>query len=169
MAARSTNGYSSNGINNYMPLAGILLSLFISLGSAFWTVANPRDDIKSIKADSEYRLENLRREVQANYMTIAEYREYRDRKDKDTERLDRSIQTIQSDLVSRSEHKQHWDEQNDKVNALRDQLIQLQKDFGGSWNIGKQLDLIQREIDEMRTAGGLPPARRTATPTGGTQ
>ena len=144
VAAR--NGYSNGNGAQFMPW----IAVGVSVISAFWTVANPRDDIKSLKADNEYRITELRREVQGNYLTIAEHKEFVKGMEKTNDRLDMTIRTLQADQVPRSEHKQHWDEQADKVNALRDQLIALAHDFAGGWNIGKQLDLIQREIDELR-------------------
>jgi len=46
---------------------------------------------------------------------------------------------------------------------LRDQVDALLKEVNGSWDIGKQLDNLQREIDDMRNYRGLPPRPGVAT------
>jgi DNA repair exonuclease SbcCD ATPase subunit len=137
-----TNG-NGNGYDKLLPLASIILALI----GLFWSVANPRDDIKEIKQELQAEIDQLGREK----LTLAEHREYVMRKDKDTDRIDGEISTIRADLVPRAEHEQHWREQLDQLNVLRDQVSGLLKEVNGSWDIGKQLDNLQKEIDDLRS------------------
>ncbi len=134
-----TNG---NGYGKLLPLAAIILALI----GLFWSVANPRDDIKEIKQELQAEIDKLGRDK----MTLAEQHEYALRKDKDTDRIDGEINSIRAGLVPRSEHEQHWREQLDAINVLRDQVGGLLKEVNGSWDIGKQLENLQKEIDDMR-------------------
>src|SRR5262249_3890983 len=137
-----------------VPWVAVILSLF----SAFWSVANPRDDIKALKNEFQGQISELRHDAGTAYLTIAEFREYMIRKDKDTDRTEVALRSIQSEVVPRPEHQQHWNEQADRIAGLRDQLSDLRKEVQGSWNIGKQLDSLQKQIDERRNM------RAAATP-----
>ena len=80
-----TNG---NGYDKLLPLAAIILALI----GLFWSVANPRDDIKEIKQELQAEIDKLGRDK----LTIAENREYALRKDKDTDRIDGEINSIRA-------------------------------------------------------------------------
>ncbi len=147
-----TNG---NGYDKLLPLSAIILALI----GLFWSVANPRDDIKQIKQELQAEIDQLNRDK----FTNAEHIEYALRMDKDTDRIDGNINTIRADLVPRAEHEQHWSEQSVRINVLRDQLDALLKEVNGSWDIGKQLDNLQREIDDMRNFRGMAPKPGAAT------
>jgi hypothetical protein len=134
-----TNG---NGYDKLLPLASIILALI----GLFWSVANPRDDIKQIKQELQAEIDQLSREK----LTLAEHHEYALRKDKDTDRIDNEINALRAGLVPRSEHEQHWAEQNDRFSTLRDQIVELRKQINGSWDVGKQLDNLQKEIEDLR-------------------
>ncbi len=149
-----TNG-NGGGYDKFLPVGSIILALI----GLFWSVANPRDDIKGIKQELQSEINQLSRDK----YTVAEHVEYALRKDKDTNRLDGEINTIRADMVPRAEHQQHWSEQSDRINVLRDRLDALLKEVNGSWDVGKQLDNLQREIDDMRNIRGLPPKPGVAT------
>jgi vacuolar-type H+-ATPase subunit I/STV1 len=149
-----TNG-NGNGYDKLLPLASIILALI----GLFWSVANPRDDIKQIKQELQAEIDQLSRDK----LTLAEHHEYSLRKDKDTDRIEGEISTIRAELVPRAEHEQHWNEQLDRVNVLRDQVSVLLKQINGSWDIGKQLDNLQKEIDDMRNYHAATPKLGVAT------
>src|SRR4029077_7096723 len=72
-------------------------------------------------------------------------------KSKDTtDRLQIEIDHITSDMVTRNEHKQHWDEQNERVTGVREQVIELRRDITGSANIGKQFETLQSQMKADR-------------------
>jgi hypothetical protein len=149
-----TNG-NGNGYDKLLPLASIILALI----GLFWSVANPRDDIKLIKQELQAEIDQLGRDK----LTLAEHHEYVVRKDRDTDRIEGEITTIQAQLVPRAEHEQHWREQLDRINVLRDQVVGLLKEVNGSWDVGKQLDNLQREIDDMRNYHVAAPRPGVAT------
>jgi hypothetical protein len=146
---------NGNGNGKLLPIASIALALI----GLFWSIANPRDDIKQIKQELQAELDQLAREK----LPIAEHREYALRNDKDTDRIDGDVNTIRAGLVPRSEHEQHWTEQNDQFSTLRDQIVELRKQVNGSWDVGKQLDNLQKEIDDLRNHRVAAPAQGAAT------
>jgi hypothetical protein len=133
---------NGNGYDKFLPIGSIILALF----GLFWSVANPRDDIKSIKQELQAEIDQLSRDK----LTLAEHHEYVTRMDKETDRLDGEINTMRAGVVPREEHVQHWKEQDDRLDTLRDQITALTKEVNGSWDVGKQLDNLQREIDVLR-------------------
>jgi uncharacterized protein YhaN len=151
-----TNGNGNgNGYDKLLPIASIILALI----GLFWSVANPRDDIKQIKQELQSEIDQLSREK----LTLAEHHEYVTRKDKDTDRLDGEINTMRAQVVPREEHVQHWKEQDDRFDTLRDQVAALTKEVNGSWDVGKQLDNLQREIDILRDHAVAAPRPGVAT------
>ncbi len=150
-----TNGNGNgNGYDKLLPLASIILALI----GLFWSVANPRDDIKQIKQELQAEIDQLGRDK----LTLAEHHEYVTRNDKDTDRIDSEISLMRAGVVPRAEHEQHWAEQNERFNTLRDQLGELRKQVNGSWDVGKQLENLQKEIDDMRNRI-VPPRLGVAT------
>lgn len=157
----------SSGSNKDQMVSWIAVG--IAIFSAFWAVANPRDDIKQLKADEQNALTDFRHEVAGTYETLMQHAEFAKRKDGDTDRMEKQIVAIQADLVSRSEHQQHWAEQSEKVAVLRDQVNELYKELNGSANIGKVLDNIQTRVNTLsdiliglQSASRRPPTSATA-------
>jgi hypothetical protein len=146
---------SQNGYDKFLPIGSIILALF----GLFWSVANPRDDIKSIKQELQAEIDQLSRDK----LTLAEHHEYVTRMDKETDRLDGEINTMRVGVVPREEHAQHWKEQDARFDALRDQVTALTKEVNGSWDVGKQLDNLQREIDVLRDHPVANPKQGVAT------
>src|SRR5208282_6024955 len=141
-SAKTNGNGNGGGYDKFLPVGSIILALV----GLFWSVANPRDDIKGIKQELQAEIDQLNRDK----YTVAEHIEYGLRKDRDTDRLEGEINTIRARLVPREEHEQHWREELDRTNVLRDQVGGLLKEVNGSWDIGKQLDNLQKEIDDMR-------------------
>lgn len=73
------------------------------------------------------------------------------------------IRTIQNDMVTRSEHKTHWDEIAERQTALSNRLNELQHEFGSNFTMGDQLKSLQKQIDDMRMAA-INASRSTAHP-----
>lgn len=143
MAGRNGNGANSTQIVPWVAVA-------MSLGAAFWTVANPRDDIKQLKQDEQYSIQELRKEVAASFETLAQHNEYSKRIDGVDQSLSMRTAALEAGLVPRSEHAQHWSEENEKINELRNSLQELRNQWIGTWNVGKQLDSIEKELSELR-------------------
>jgi len=149
-----TNG-NGNGYGKFLPVGSIILALT----GLFWSVANPRDDIKQIKQELQAEIDQLNRDR----LTLAEQHEYALREDRDTDRVEGELTAMRAKFAPREELDQHWRAQLDWTNVLRDQVSALLKEVNGSWDIGKQLDNLQNEIDDMRNYRGLPPRPGVAT------
>jgi len=85
----------------------------------FWSVANPRDDIKGIKQELQAEIDQLGRDK----LTLAEHREYALRKDRDTDRVEGEITAMRAKFVPREELDQHWSDQADRTRADSDQPV----------------------------------------------
>ena len=158
--AKANGNGNGNGYDKFLPVASIALALI----GLFWSVANPRDDIKQIKQELQAALDQVNREKQAQIdqlnrdkLSLAEHHEYAMRKDRDTDRIDGEMTLLRAGLVPRDEHEQHWKEQTDRFNALREQVTALTKEVNGSWDVGKQLETLQREIDALRDHAAAAP------------
>jgi chromosome segregation ATPase len=154
MPPRNGNGNGSTNVNNgLVSWAAVILAIF----SAFWAVANPRDDIKTLKSDEQTQLTDFRHEVAATYTALVEHREFAKRLEEDVVKLQIQITELRKDQVSRSEHQQHWSDQTERINAVNAALGELRSQFVGSYNIGKQLDSLQKQLDQMRDAMTIKP------------
>jgi len=149
-----TNGKAaSSNIISYFAIG-------VSIVVAFWSVANPRDDIKSLRLEAQEQQRQLKGDLQAEINSIVkdtkfvlskdEHREFVLRMDRDISRLEFQVNDIRNKQVSREEHTQHWNEIDDKHNSLRQQVYDLRKDFVGTYTVGDQIKNIQKQIDDMR-------------------
>lgn len=120
---------------NIVPWVAVVLSL----GSAFWAVANPRDDIKTLKAEmredlrhseelAEKQIEMLKHAL-ADRETLAQHIEFANRMLDQANTFKEDIRSIRSDLVPRTEHQQHWNEVNDRISTVRDSINDVRKDL----------------------------------------
>lgn len=154
MSAAATNGNGSGkGLQYVMP--GIAIAM--SLAAAFWTIANPRDDIKqehaaieALRATFKTDLDAMRIRFEDKYLPLSVHTEYSARIDKDTLRLEQLYIGLRGEVVPRAEHMQHWVEADKSVSYLRENVVELRKDISGSYNIGKQLDNLQDQIKAMQ-------------------
>lgn len=152
MSAPAPNG---NGKSSQAVLPWIAVAL--SVGAAFWSIANPRDDIKqehaaieALRATFKTDIDALRIRFEDKYLPLSVHAEYSARIDKDTQRLEQLYVLLRADVVPRTEHTQHWAEADKSVSYLRDNVVELRKDISGSYNIGKQLDNLQDQIKAMQ-------------------
>jgi hypothetical protein len=139
----------------------------VSIVVAFWSVANPRDDIKSMRIEAQEQLRQVKGDFQADLNNITkdmkllltkdEHREFVLRTDKDIARIDAQTNDLRNRQVSREEHIQHWGEIDDKHNSLRQQVYELRKDFVGTYTVGDQIKNIQKQIDDIRGKKAVPP------------
>lgn len=150
-------------------LAGF--STLMSLGFAFYTLANPKGDVLLIRQESR---EDLHREVSrldseilrfkdlsaAKFLTLAEHKEFVQRADKTGDNLREEINRIRSDQVTRSEHIQHWGEIASRIDAVRDlnnqlrrenqdSMSDIRKELGGQYTLGDQLKNLQDQIKNL--------------------
>lgn len=75
--------------------------------------------------------------------------------------FDDRIKTINTGLVSRSEHESHWAEFTARLNQLSDRLTEVQKEFSGNFTLGDVVKELQRQISELRMSPSPTPATRT--------
>lgn len=146
--------------NNPMMWATVA-AVIISIAGAFWTVANPRDDIKQVEA----RLQSQINERE----TTETHREFASR-----------IENQISMIVPRNENVVHWDSINFQLShlltdvkelqasrvirpeyikdletlrervALQASIVQKIQDQIGGGGVGKQIDNLQMQIQQLR-------------------
>ncbi len=151
-----TNG---NGGSNQLPYALAVMGILGGIVSFVWSQINPKTDIGAVElrlGDQVRQMESRQRDINVSFVKDIDevkknldkflmrdvHTEFASRKDKDTDRLRVDIDLINSDLVKRSEHQQHWNEQMERINAVRDQVLEIRRDLTSSASIGKQLDNI---------------------------
>lgn len=181
MAGQSpyTNG-KNGGAGVVTPIIA-MISLFASIGVAFWT--NAKGDVTSVKAElredlrrSEERYERefkIIRQDAKTYMSRDQQSEFSARIDKTVDILRDEINKLRADQVSRSEHVQHWAEITERLNALNarlkditaDQMIvndNMRKEFGSTYtasdqmkNLQDQIKQLQQRLDGLRVGGNI--------------
>lgn len=167
------NGNGDQKTFNTLTLLLAGFSTLMSLGFAFYTLANPKGDVLLIRQESR---EDLHREVNrldseilrfkdlsvAKFLTLAEHKEFVQRADKSADNLRDELNRIRSDQVTRSEHIQHWAEIASRIDAVRDlnnqlrrenldSLTELRKELGGQYTLGDQLKNLQDQIKNLST------------------
>ena len=165
-----TNG--KNGNLNVLLFAVTALSLLLSLATAFWQAANPKGDLTQVKSDLRDDLAQTKSRINKN-ISDAKYLEEnkllaKDEQDefvvrinKDIDVLRDEINRIRNDIVSRSEHQQHWADIEDRIATIhkamsefiRDQTAtndEMRKEFGGTYTAGDQLKNLQEQIKAMQ-------------------
>jgi DNA repair exonuclease SbcCD ATPase subunit len=154
-------------------------AVVLTLASQFWTLANPRDDIRTTRTDLQQsidrqekdlrdlinknaqlleelekattiRFDTLERRVQTDVVGMREYEEFAKREDARIATIEVYLAKLQDSLVSRAEHQQHWNEADQRYNALSSRLDQLNTQFNGTFTIGDQLKALQKQIDDLR-------------------
>ena len=114
-SAKTNGNGNGGGYDKFLPVGSIILALV----GLFWSVANPRDDIKGIKQELQAEIDQLGRDK----LTLAEHREYALRKDRDTDRVEGEITAMRAKFVPREELDQHWSDQADRTRADSDQPV----------------------------------------------
>lgn len=140
--AKNGNGNNGNGNGNgngsNWPLVISGIAVVLTLVGQFWALANPRDDLKQLKADLRADIDKM--------LPISVHTEFVIRADRDLKRLETGLIKATDAVVPRVEHEQHWKENDARIVALREQVMELRREFSGSYNIGKQLDNLQDQI-----------------------
>jgi chromosome segregation ATPase len=156
-ARQSTSGNRTvverNGTNTWQ-LIIMGVAVLLSLLSQFWTLANPRDDIRTTRIDlqqamdrqekelrdlidkGQKRLEELTRQndehfavmerrLQTDVVSLREHEEFVKREDARISALEQIAAKLQDNLVTRAEHQTHWSETDQKFANLNSRLEQL--------------------------------------------
>ena len=170
--ADGKNG-GGNGNLNVLLFAVTALSLLLSLGAAFWQAANPKGDLNQVKSElrddlvqtesrAEKNVSDVKDIAQNKLLTKDEHVEFVIRINKDLDVLRDEINRIRSDIVSRSEHQQHWNDIDERIAAVRQTLNdftrdqaaandEMRKEFGGTYTAGDQLKNLQEQIKSMQS------------------
>jgi hypothetical protein len=165
-----TNGKNSN--LNVLLFAVTALSLLLSLGAAFWQAANPKGDLNQVKSELRDDLIKIESRIDKSISDVKyvtdnkmiskdEHVEFALRLNKDIDVLRDEINRLRNDLVSRSEHAQHWADTEDRIatihkamsDFIRDQTAtndEMRKEFGGTYTAGDQLRNLQEQIKAMQ-------------------
>jgi len=154
---------------------GAAAAVVVALISLFWSVANPRDDIKQVEArfdaqqtQLENRIQATIREIQQQInarLTTAVHEEFARRVDKHIDAIDSEIKDLQNSRIIRQEYQKDLGVVDQRMIAQRETVRNLQQQFAGSYNVGKQLDnlqdqirLLQQRLDTSRQVTASPPA-----------
>jgi hypothetical protein len=170
--ANGKNGSGSSNLNVLL-FAVTALSLLLSLATAFWQAANPKGDLTQVKSElrddlvqTESRVEKNVSDVkdieQKKLLSKGEHVEFVIRVNKDIDVLRDEINRIRNDIVSRSEHQQHWMDIDERIGAVRQTLSdfmrdqtaandEMRKEFGGTYTAGDQLKNLQEQIKAMQS------------------
>jgi hypothetical protein len=161
----STKNGNSNG--NVLPYGLAAIGLLGGAMSFVWAQINPKMDIGAVESrlseqfkQSEFRQRDINaalikdidevKHTLEKLLTKEVHVEFAGKSKDITDRLQIEIDRITNDMVTRSEHKQHWDAQNERVNGVREQVIELRRDITGSANIGKQFETLQAQMKADR-------------------
>jgi SMC interacting uncharacterized protein involved in chromosome segregation len=143
------------------------------LGAAFWQAANPKGDLNQVKSELRDDLVQTESRIEKNISDVKyladnkllakdEHDEFVVRINKDIDVLRDEINRIRNDIVSRSEHQQHWTDIDERIAAVRQTLNdfmrdqtaandEMRKEFGGTYTAGDQLKNLQEQIKAMQS------------------
>ncbi len=168
----SENGNGNGkGSSQYVPWVAVI----ISIAAGFWSVANPRDDIKQeraerlegirlAKTDMEVLLRRIDDEILRNakfssekYLTKEEHLEFKTGIKEAASSLRDELNRMRGDQVTRSEHQQHWAETAARIDGVRELNVQLRKETfdsisalaketGGQYTVGDQIKNLQDQL-----------------------
>ncbi len=134
----SSNGKSSSAI---VPWIAIVMSVVISLAGAFWTVANPRDDIKQVEVRLQSQIDrSLPRSVHDEAIL---------RLDRDIVRLSDELLRQRTNTLSRDEMAKFEINNASRMEGQANRLLKLEDELHGSSNIGKAMDRMQEHLLEV--------------------
>jgi predicted RNase H-like nuclease (RuvC/YqgF family) len=103
---RNGNGrQSSVVVNNVAAWLGITIAVLTSIGTAFWTVANPRDDIKLVRDEIHQSEDRQRSDFGAIIHRLDE--EVRDRDSSVRIYVDKNFDRIDKELLTRETLREH--------------------------------------------------------------
>ena len=137
---------------------------------------NPKTDIGALKSDLVSQIEAAERRGKENIdrlqkeiddvagglvttrLTIAEYAEFKVRKDADTRREDETLSMLARIKINKEDELKDINNLNERLISLRGEVGDIRTNITGSANVGKVLDHIQQEIDDMRKLAISAPA-----------
>jgi hypothetical protein len=146
------------------------IAVLIASASLFWTAVNPHDDLKTERIDRTGDIRQLRQDIEKEIgllLTKAQYTEFSTRTDKDMDRLRNSLIEMRRGMVSRDEHVQHWNQQQEAIASLRESIADIRKEVGSAATIGDQFKRIEQEIAQIRDARMTAPGAVRAAPAEG--
>jgi hypothetical protein len=151
---RNGTGLSSSTIIPWLAVA-------MSVGSAFLTVANPRDDVKQARQETREDLRAIEARMMAEItgvkthlgerLLVEEHREFSKRISESVATTRDDLTRLRADFVPRAEHQQHWTEQSDRIAGIRDGLNDLRKDFVAISPPADRIKGLEAQIVAMQT------------------
>ena len=144
------NGYGGSQI---FPIIAIMISIVSPIVVFALSAINPQADMKQERVDRSEAIRQVRmdidREIKA-LVTRDMYGAYLIANDKQVDLLRAGVIEMRRGMVSREEHVQHWKEIDDKNSNNREQIMELRRDFTGTYSIGDQLKNLQKQVDDLR-------------------
>lgn len=115
------------------------VAIAMSAFATFWSVANPRDDIKNV--ESRLQAEINERQTVGTATTFTTLT---------TKEIDVIMKKLDTDLVPRPENTAHWDANQRVLEALQKQINDIRvsnKEFATSYS----LEALRQAVQELRT------------------
>ncbi len=157
------NGNGNNGAATVIPwlLAGLgMLGAIGGVVGFVWGQINPKQDIGDVKKELVEQINQVDRRsresdtelkrVIGERLTLSTHDEFVKRKDNDDRRQDESLQMLARTKINKEDEAKDMANINQRLDGIRAELTELRNNVTGSANVGKVLDHIQQEIDDLR-------------------
>lgn len=138
----SVRNNGNGSYDKFISLAAVILAL----GSLFWTIANPRDDIKEARQDLQGQINEINR----SKLSVPEHQEFKEDINRRFGFLGDDVHRLEDGLVSRPEHVQHWETTAKAIGDLEAQIGDLQKQFTAGYGPGDAIKNLQKQLDDLR-------------------
>jgi len=154
------NGNGSSGVVPWIVAGLAILGMVGGIVVFVWGQINPKQDIGDVKKELEEQISQLDRRSRESdselkrlieqRLTVSTHDEYKLRKDEDTKRQDEMLRMLAQSKITKEAESKDIANINERLVGVRSELTELRNNMTGSANVGKVLDHIQQEIDELR-------------------
>lgn len=179
MSPRPNGGNGNGSIATWIAVGGAIIGLtafIINLVNP--RDLAPREDLRALEmrltereTQDNRRTADAQRELKesiaqigrnlSNFVSEKEINEFYKRFNEVHADLKSRVDYLQANIVPRSEHDRQWTEERervstavaqitDRISAVRDVVQDLQRQFNGSYNVGKQLENLQGQLTDMQ-------------------
>ena len=125
-----------------------------------WTQLNPRDDIRQVETRVMSELAGYQSREDARFvefqsrqndrLTTAEYHAFKEKIDDDLKRVEEWLRRISMTVEAKDEHNKDNLQMIERIANMRSELQDLQRQFAGTYNVGKQLDNLQAAVSDLQ-------------------
>ena len=125
-----------------------------------WTQFNPRGDIREVETRvmTELSAHQLREDarfvelqhLQDQRLMIVEHLAFKDKVTEDQRRMEEWLRRVSVTSVQKDEALKDNAQMIERVTNVRNELQDLQRQFAGTYNVGKQLDNLQAAVNDLQ-------------------